>query len=524
MQKQVVEQELLIDMFLTELQQNTGLVCITESFDLDGPGPAPKVDAENSEVRLPAESLVVPKQSSASSSDPPPAQAEMGSKYHKHSTTSMHRLLQAGRVPAHGVMQDRHVFARLIKDPRFDMLVGVVIVLNIVVMAAQLEYDGWVISPALVQQPPNRYAPFEDFFSVTEQFFTAFFALELAARLLAQGCAYLGSTGKFADALIVVVCSLDSWILTPVGETGASNLVLLRLLRLIRLSKVFRVIRVMRVFGSLRVLVKAITSSIGALFWSMCLLFVVELSASLLLARLLHPVIQDETVDQEVREFIFNRFGTCARAFLTMFELTMAPGGFTLYRRLFDDVGLWVMVLIVFYVCVVTFAIIRVITAMFLRATLAADRNDSEEQAHEDYVRLLESTTCHHHEPGDGNVPHDADAHTKAETVEKEDLKLLLALPRMQRWLVHGDLTDSDAHWLYDAMWDDSPKGVSLAQYLKALMKMRGPARASDSAVQLQETRQLRRRVGLIEDALLGPPRSRRSHDTQGLVGRASTK
>ena len=51
----------------------------------------------------------------------------------------------------------------------------------------------------------------------------------------------------------------------------------LRVARLAKLAKVFRVMRVLRAFKHLRILVNTIAHSVGALMWSMTLLFVFEL-------------------------------------------------------------------------------------------------------------------------------------------------------------------------------------------------------------------------------------------------------
>lgn len=519
LEKQAVEQERLIALFLAEISDTTFKAASSESESIDLPGPTENGDpsSQNANGNRTAPPSRESSHFSIDPSSPKPrpsashhasseSEASKGRRWSHTSAvgTSMHALLQAATGPAQVVSEEGNVLVRFVKSTKFDAMVGAIIVLNLVTMAAQLEYDGWSISAVLVHQKPYRHLLIEDIFFGLEHLFTVFFAIELVVRLIAQGLSYLKHFASCLDALIVLVSSLDSWVLTPLGETGMSNLVLLRLLRLVRLSKVFRVFRVMRVFGSLRVLVKAVTNSIGALFWSMALLFIIELSASLLMARLLHPYIQDSEVDPEVRSFLFAKFGTCVRAFLTMFELTMAPGAFIAYRWMFDDVGVWVVAIIHVYVCLVTFAVIRVITAMFLRATLAADKDDSEEQAHVEYVKLLESATQHHHDIEEGDL-HNADAHRKEETIQKDDLQLLLALPRFQKWLTTGALTDSDAHWLYDAMWQDSNNCVYLGDYLTALMKMRGPARATDIAVQLHEMKCLMTRVSVIEKALVGP-------------------
>merc|ERR1719198_832333 len=112
----------------------------------------------------------------------------------------------------------------------------------------------------------------------------------------------------------------------------------------------------------------------------MTLLFVFELIGSIFLSQLLQPFISDEGNDMELRKLVYERFGTWSRSMFTTYEITMAPGGFIQYRTVIENVNPLVGVFFVVYGCTVTFAVIRVITALFLRATLSVcDREEFEQ-------------------------------------------------------------------------------------------------------------------------------------------------
>merc|ERR1712241_1270257 len=95
----------------------------------------------------------------------------------------------------------------------------------------------------------------------------------------------------------------------------------------------------MKEFAPLRVLVQAVMCSVGALAWSLTLLFVLEIIGAILLAQSLQTIIQDEAKDLQLREKLWNSSGTMARAWLTLFEITMAPGSFVNHRYLYDEVN-----------------------------------------------------------------------------------------------------------------------------------------------------------------------------------------
>merc|ERR1719502_2138802 len=122
-----------------------------------------------------------------------------------------------------------------------------------------------------------------------EHIFTAVFALELFVKLFFEGFRYLCSVSNALDAVVVIVSMADSWILGPMGSDVLGSVAVLRLIRLLRLAKVLRVVRVMKEFKSLRVLVAAVVNSVGALGWSMTLLFVLELVGAIFMAQVIQP-------------------------------------------------------------------------------------------------------------------------------------------------------------------------------------------------------------------------------------------
>ena len=117
-------------------------------------------------------------------------------------------------------------------------------------------------------------------FGVIEYVLTIIFLVEIVLRLAANGLRYLRSMMRMADFIIVTISILDLWVLAPLGESGGSGMAILRITRLAKLAKVFRVVRVLEFFKPLRILVSTVAHSVGALAWSMILLFVCEVIGS----------------------------------------------------------------------------------------------------------------------------------------------------------------------------------------------------------------------------------------------------
>eukprot|EP00929_Paragymnodinium_shiwhaense_P061601 TRINITY_DN30778_c0_g1_i2.p1 TRINITY_DN30778_c0_g1~~TRINITY_DN30778_c0_g1_i2.p1 ORF type:complete len:1138 (+),score=259.71 TRINITY_DN30778_c0_g1_i2:168-3581(+) len=396
------------------------------------------------------------------------------------------------------------LFKRKINSTSFDMLIGGFIVLNTVVMAVQLEYNGAVFHTEVMRACLDckaRVPMMENAFYLFEHCFTLVFTLELGLRLVADGYQYLCAFSNMLDGLIVVVSCADAWYFGPNGNAAMGNVAILRLMRLIRLAKVLRVVRVMKAFTSLRVLVGAVANSVGALGWSMTLLFVLELIGAIFMAQVLRPYLEDPGIEPDLREFIFSRFGTWTNAIFTMFEVTMSPGGFVQYRRLYDEVHSLFGFFFVIYVCIVTFAVVRVITAMFLRTTLAAAAADeqqlalakAEEQA--DYIF---------------NLRHMLTFDDYGQ-LDRDGMDDLLVQGHFINWMHGCGLNASIVDRMFFAHDTNADGSVPFEEFSQALLDSTKPPRLNDSIMSFHETRSILHRLHNLELRLQGKKRA--THD-----------
>jgi len=358
---------------------------------------------------------------------------------------------------------------RLLRSRQFETANGGLIVANMLLLMLRVQYEGEKIEPG-VERP--RSSVIETVLSVFEHFFTAAFLLELILRLVAESVSYLRSVWNCLDGVVVVLGCLDTWVLPALtGGANARGFALLRVFKLLRLAKILRVVRVMKVFAPLRVLVQAIFGSFAALLWSLLLLILLEIMGAILLAQILAPVIDDETQNLQLRETIWSSYGTMLRSWLTLFEITMAPGGFLQHRYLFDDVNPVVSFVIAVYVFIVTFAIIRIITALFLKETLSAsDEEHRRQMAHrrerrQEYAKRLCSSLEEELEQ----------AH-----IDRNGLATLLTFRRFTDWLDDAALTMTDVTRLFKAL-DTGNGSVALEEFLGVISQISDSAHDRDA-------------------------------------------
>lgn len=385
------------------------------------------------------------------------------------------------------------------ESEKFDMFMGVIIVMNMLVMTFRVQYDGVMVRP---MGSSDRSVTIEEALDVTEQVFTILFLVELLLRLFViHGPRYLKSIMNILDALVVVVSCMEMWFFS----SGNGHISILRIFRLLRLMKVVRVVRVMNAFKPLRVLVNAVTNSIGALWWSMTLLFVLELIGAILLAQTLRPAIEDETRVLEAREELWERFGTMLRAWLTLFEITMAPGGFVQHRHLYDDVHPIFSFAIALYVCFVTFAVTRVITAMFLKETLKASESDTKH-----FDERAKSLKEHGAREMCQGIDQANGKEGEQGRIDEVGLGTLLSYGRVKEWLQELDIHEDDAGRLFRALEDDDGS-VGLHEFFEALAQMSRSSKGREvilQCVSYKVLERLNRLQSVLQDKGLEGPLS----------------
>merc|ERR1719424_2146831 len=96
------------------------------------------------------------------------------------------------------------------------------------------------------------------------------------------------------------------------------------------------------------------------------------------MAQMAEGCIKNEAYDDDLRLWAYEHYGTGTRAAYTMLEATLSGGWPKYARRLIFEVSPLYIFFWGLYVTIVVFAIIRVITALFLKNTLKVSEGDDE--------------------------------------------------------------------------------------------------------------------------------------------------
>merc|ERR1712232_1359322 len=94
----------------------------------------------------------------------------------------------------------------------------------------------------------------------------------------------------------------------------------------------------MHLFSKLRVLVHTLASSFLSLFWSFVLLGLFMFGSALILCQMLQFYMTEDSLDLQVRLWIFRMYGTSTRALYTVFEITFSGCWPNYARTIVEDV------------------------------------------------------------------------------------------------------------------------------------------------------------------------------------------
>jgi len=218
-----------------------------------------------------------------------------------------------------------------------------------------------------------------------------------------------------------------------------------------------------------------IIASISALAWSMTLLFILQFIASIFLCQFLQSEIAGAEKGSYTQHFLFEHFGTWTRSMLSMFEITMAPGGFLLYTHdpSISHTHVLYGFFLMFYVCMVTFAITRIISAMFLQATISTTENDKTRTAYQKAEQRMEWA---------GRLKSKVDIDDSG-GINQEEFMKMLDIPYMEEWVDELGLTEHLKIKLFQALDARDMGEVGFEEIVKALVRMRAPMQPVENVI-----------------------------------------
>jgi len=404
-----------------------------------------------------------------------------------------------------------------VKGAKFDALCCSSIIVCTLTMACEIQYFGYVSGYAMGVSSFNgpQIPAVADAFEFLEIIFSCFFVFELIARLWAMRMAALWSWWIRFDVVLVSLSWMDILGLLNFG----ADPVMLRIVRLARMMRLLKVFRSIRIFETLFLLVRSLQASRGALGWSFALVWCIQFAAALALCQLTAPFIADESVDEATRHRMYAYFGTFSQGMLTLFEITLG-NWIVPCRFLMVSISEWYSVFFVLYRGCFMFAVVKVITAVFVSETMRCAASDDELAMQ----KKQKGTEAHCKKIGE--VFRELDR-TGSGFLCWEDFSELLADDMLKTWLSSMDIDTHDLSHLFKVLSNGGEDQISLDDLVVGMSRIKGPAKSIDVLKLLSNTSTLEAQLDLLlaekmKDKERGSP-DRCERQTTPLVKRSMT-
>jgi len=418
----------------------------------------------------------------------------------------MHKLLVDDAVDITGSSSMRGQVA-LFSNNFMSHFVNLCVIANTVALFVQLQVLGMVANTSLGIATYNGWSTAEFILQALEYFFTAVYIVDLALQLYAFRLSHFRSVFNIMDSAIVVITSLEVFILTPLASS-VGNVSVVRLLRLAKVSRAVKVVRTLKSFESLRVLVAVMWFSIGSCFWSLVFLFVFQIMGSVFMCHSLHDFIIDASQDLALRVWVNDMYGDGLKSFWTIFELTFSGCWPTYARRIVEEISPLYSLFFFMYVYVVVFVATRIVAALLMKETLSQYSNDAECMVNE---RAKKSSWV---KASLSDLFEEADTDNDGLLSVKE-MRALFAHQKVKLWMKELGVDANDPDTLICLLGDGDGCGVNQDDFLHGITRLKGEARSQDL---LPVYSHVKKTHALVKDLHITVDRLVQEKGTMGIV------
>ncbi|CAJ1436787.1 unnamed protein product [Effrenium voratum] len=434
----------------------------------------------------------------------PPETAEVESEGHSTGSAAGGRKSRVSIVDMAPIDEVVDYGRKLLQSDNFsfkslDLVVGILISVNTIVMMIRNEYQGYEAGMQLGALESNPLSGMDTVLDTLERGFAILFLAELIVRIAVLRCHYFCSCWNWFDVILVGISMFDLFLLDVwmVEYEFNVNVTMMRMARTVKLARAFRIMRTLRLFEGLRVLVHSVSAFLPSLMWAMIFLTLFITTGGILLGGLLHSYTIDTEMDYDRRYWIWRHYGTASRAIYTMFEITFA-GSWPMYARpVIEEVNVGYCLFFIAYIVFVVFAVIRVISAIFLKETLDAAQNDAQlvvrekAKASQEYVKRLNKVFQTMDVSQDG-------------VVTKDEFMQLCQDPTIRSYMTSLDVDVNDGSHLFKLL-DDGDGHLTYDEFISGMMRFKGNAKAIDVIYLQREVEWMQAELLRLVDSLIGP-------------------
>jgi len=364
---------------------------------------------------------------------------------------------------------------RLARNVWFERGSALLIFLNSIFIGVQTDY----LARNELQDVPTEC-------QVIEIVFLVAFVVELGIRFLAFRLDFF----RLEDAsrrpnqhfywnildCLVIGLQVIQVVTTPFSnssvEDAMSKVSLLRLVRLVRLFRVVRLVKVLRFVADLRMIVYGIWRSLTLFFWAIVALTIMNFMCSVYFTDL---VLTNKLSGTISAPDINKHFGSLGDTMVTLFmAVTGGRNWGDLTDILSDKMDFWVMGPFLLYMAFTLYAVLNVITGVFLETAMDSAREEKE------FYVICNARLVFQAADIDGTG-----------TITWPDLERTLEHRDVRRFFDAVDIEVSEARALFRLLDASGDGRVSADEFIDGCLRVRGPSKSLDLLVLQKEVSEL---------------------------------
>jgi len=372
--------------------------------------------------------------------------------------------------------------AKIVRSQKFDIFCAFALLSNAVVVGIQVE--------TLATSPKDKEPVV---FLVMEYIFTLWFLFELLLRLYGIGIRefFLGfeCCWNAFDCAVVITGTAETVISLIVSQggsdsssSGMANISAFRTIRIARVVRVVRVLRLMRFFHSLRILVKAIFSTVRSCMWTSLLLCMILYIFGLLFAQAVTEYL-DNADEMEVAlspntEALNVYFGSLFRSVFTCFKSILGGVDWDIAVTALSDLGFFYVMMFTILIIFVNLAVMNVISGLFLQSAIEQAQQDLENmisqqrEEKEKYAKRFEHVF--------EQIDHDGD-----HVISMQEFEQALTKSMMQGLLQALDIEAGNAWTLWKLLDVNGDGRLERSEFVDGCLKLKGMAKS----IQIEQQR-----------------------------------
>merc|ERR1712137_583320 len=269
--------------------------------------------------------------------------------------------------------QTNSFLGRIVSHPLFDAGCASVICCNAI-------FIGYQSQDAIDKLYTKNPEPLQ----ICEYFFFAFYSVELILKLITYRLNFFTNDERLwniFDGILVIAAAYDVSLSLQEKDHSDTNVTWMRLLRMLKMLKMLRMVRVMRFFRELRLMLYSIIGSARTLFWSMLMLLLILYIFSLAFLQAATAYVQDHDPDDipaVTQQGIDDFWSSVVTSLITLY---MAITGGLDWEEMAEPLkatGTMYYGLFLFYIAFLAFAVLNVLTGIFVDAAMSVAQKDRD--------------------------------------------------------------------------------------------------------------------------------------------------